>query len=50
MLLHVWSIWALLQRTRKGENGSFRIDGGRLNFRPNFSFCSKYLQKYKGKI
>jgi len=49
ILLHTWGVWALLQGTRKEDHGgSFKLDGGHLNFRPNFNFRSEYLQKYKG--
>lgn len=48
MILHACGIWALLQRTRKVEHGGFRIDGGLLDFRPNFRFCTEYIQKHKG--
>jgi len=50
IFLHACGIWALLRRTRKEEHGSFKLDGGHLNFRPNFSSCTEYLQKYKGPI
>jgi len=48
IVLHICGVWALLQRTRKEDHGGFELDGGLLNFRPNISFCSEYLQKYKG--
>ena len=48
MVLHACSVYVLLKRTGKGDHGSFKLDGGLLNFRPNFSFCSEYIQKYKG--
>jgi len=48
MVLHACSVYVLLKRTRKADHGSFKLDGGRLNFRLNFNFCSEYIQKYKG--
>lgn len=45
--LHCWAIYALMQRTRRKENG-FRTDWGSVNFCFNADSWNKYLPRYKG--
>jgi len=45
--LHCWVIYALMQRTKRKEDG-FRTDWGSVNFRLYANSWNKYLPHYKG--
>jgi len=47
MGLHCWAIYALMQRTKRKEDG-FRTDWGSVNFRLYANSWNKYLPHYKG--
>ena len=45
--LHCWAIYALMQRTKRKEDG-FRTDWGGVNFHFNAIVRNKFLPDYKG--
>ena len=45
--LHCWAIYALMQRTKRKEDG-FRTDWGGVNFCFNDNSWNKYIPQYKG--